>query len=183
MMTLQCKTRLVKASAALQLPIKCMFAGWSHYHKWSKDLPVKMKSVVILLCLLPLSIAGQLFRKSIKGLIIRVLNKSQVFQCSLQVCQSQTMMRTGGFSLMMAAENWSVSKGDCDSDDDCVEGLVCQFDSSWHGWGKDHCVAGKTLHLGWFCLKSLNYCWPINGYSSQVKASWLSCFNLNSLHH
>ena len=39
-------------------------------------------------------------------------------------------------------------EGDCDSDDDCVEGLVCQFDSSWHGWGKDHCVAGKTLHLG-----------------------------------
>merc|ERR1712154_182029 len=35
-------------------------------------------------------------------------------------------------------------EGDCDSDDDCVLGLVCEFDN-W--WGKDHCVAGpKTVN-------------------------------------
>ena len=33
-------------------------------------------------------------------------------------------------------------EGDCDSDDDCVEGLICEFDG-W--WGTDYCVAGKLM--------------------------------------
>ena len=37
-------------------------------------------------------------------------------------------------------------EGDCDSDDDCVEGLICEFDG-W--WGIDYCVAGKSMR---YCL-------------------------------
>ena len=32
-------------------------------------------------------------------------------------------------------------EGDCDSDSECLDGLVCEFDG-W--WGTDYCRAGKS---------------------------------------
>merc|ERR1711974_397985 len=36
-------------------------------------------------------------------------------------------------------------EGDCDSDDDCVDGLVCDYDN-W--WGQDYCIAGPNTKNG-----------------------------------
>ena len=36
--------------------------------------------------------------------------------------------------------NCDINYGDCDSDNDCLSGLVCEFDG-W--WGNDFCRAGK----------------------------------------
>ena len=113
MMTLQCKTRLcnksIRSFATSYKMHVCRLITLSQVVKGpaSQD---EVSCHSALLSATKYRRSAFLFRKSIKGLIILVLNKSQIFECSLQVCHSQTMMRTWGFSLMMAAENWSVSK-------------------------------------------------------------------------
>ena len=41
-------------------------------------------------------------------------------------------------------EKCQIGEGDCDSDDDCEDGLICDAD----GWiGKDFCKAGNVQRL------------------------------------
>merc|ERR1712198_226295 len=82
--------------------------------------PVNMRSASIILCLLPFCIAGLSIQDEERGIF------------SHDGC---------------GEKKGKQGEGDCDSDDDCVKGLVCEFDNSWHGLGKDHCVAGpKTVN-------------------------------------
>merc|ERR1712198_359181 len=93
--------------------------GITLLHRYTFSI-VKMMSASIILCLLPFCIAGLSIQDEERG----------VFShdgCGEKKCKQ--------------------GEGDCDSDDDCVKGLVCQHDNSWHGLGKDHCVAGpKTVN-------------------------------------
>jgi len=55
-------------------------------------------------------------------------------------------------------------EGDCDSDDDCVKGLVCEF--NW--MGKDVCVTGTSSNLPDLESTTNPKCYPTNGVKFSI---------------
>jgi len=74
--------------------------------------------------------------------------KIAIFLCLLPVCFAvgPSAEVRGVFSHDGCGEDkCKQGEGDCDSDADCVDGLVCEFDN-W--WGRDYCVAGPKTKNG-----------------------------------
>ena len=84
--------------------------------------------------------------------------------CALQVCHYIPSKKTetkDPFSLKGLPEQRGVfseegcgeakckmGEGDCDSNDDCVEGLICEHDGWWGlGLGTDYCRSGTLVNI------------------------------------